>query len=203
MNKIINEIDAVIFDVGNVLVHIDWRNTCRELEIFEEKIQNDFFKKIINSNIFFDFEKDLISPKQFYDFVCKESGLLCSYESFVTAWNKTLCSNAQGIGELLANLKTKGKKLYTLSNTNTLHVEEFQTRDIFTHFDYIYTSCNLHERKPDIKIYTDLLKSIGLRPEKTLFIDDLEENINAANSIGMKTYHLTSHKLFYNFIYEI
>ena len=39
--------------------------------------------------------------------------------------------------------------------------------------------------KPDIRIYEYLIKHYGLNPEESLFIDDVEENVQAAEAAGM------------------
>ena len=47
--------------------------------------------------------------------------------------------------------------------------------------------------KPDEKIYRLLLDKYDLKPEETLFIDDIAENIEAAGKIGIDTIHLTDY----------
>ncbi len=53
-------------------------------------------------------------------------------------------------------------------------------------FDVLVWSYQLGMAKPDPAIYRHLLKELGTRPEETLFIDDRQVNIDAANAMGIK-----------------
>jgi putative hydrolase of the HAD superfamily len=53
-------------------------------------------------------------------------------------------------------------------------------------FDVQVWSYQLRIAKPDAAIYHHVLKQLGTRPEETLFIDDKQVNIDAANAVGMK-----------------
>jgi putative hydrolase of the HAD superfamily len=53
-------------------------------------------------------------------------------------------------------------------------------------FDVLVWSYQLKMAKPDPAIYRHLLKELGTRPEETLFIDDRQVNIDAANAMGIK-----------------
>jgi putative hydrolase of the HAD superfamily len=53
-------------------------------------------------------------------------------------------------------------------------------------FDVLVWSYQLKIAKPDPAIYRHLLKELGTRPEETLFIDDRQVNIDAANAMGIK-----------------
>lgn len=95
--------------------------------------------------------------------------------------------------ELLKNLK-KNYNLYILSN---FHKESFETvsskHEFFTYFDGGIVSAYHQCLKPDERIYRLLIEKYGLKPEETLFIDDLAENVEAAGKIGINTIHLTDY----------
>ncbi len=54
-------------------------------------------------------------------------------------------------------------------------------------FDGIVISSRIKMVKPEIQIYEYLLNRYQLLPGDTLFIDDLQENLAAASSIGIQT----------------
>ena len=58
--------------------------------------------------------------------------------------------------------------------------------DFFSVFDYTVFSCDLKLIKPDPEIYRKTLGILGCSGEETVFIDDREENIAAAEKEGMK-----------------
>jgi putative hydrolase of the HAD superfamily len=54
-------------------------------------------------------------------------------------------------------------------------------------FDGIVISSRIKMVKPEIQIYEHLLNRYQLQPVDTVFIDDLQENLAAASSIGIQT----------------
>jgi HAD superfamily hydrolase (TIGR01509 family) len=53
-------------------------------------------------------------------------------------------------------------------------------------FDVQVWSYQLRMAKPDLAIYEYVLKQLGTRPDETLFLDDKQVNIDAANAVGMR-----------------
>ena len=107
------------------------------------------------------------------------------------AWNAMLVDFPPGIINYLINLKAT-YKLYLLSNTNELHLGRF--REIFYisygyEFDSLfvktYYSHEIGYRKPDLAAYSCVLQDASLLPERTVFVDDLKVNTEAAKQLGI------------------
>ena len=87
-----------------------------------------------------------------------------------------------------------------MSNTNQIHYNAFseayrkQINDgnLDDLFIKAYYSFELGLRKPSKEIFETVLKNENLNAAETLFIDDSEENIEAAKSVGLQTIHLPS-----------
>ena len=89
--------------------------------------------------------------------------------------------------KLLPELKKQGFSLYFLSNFPADIFEEIRSGYyFFKYFDGGIISAEAKLSKPDSRIYKKLMKKYSLLPEESLFIDDLEANVKAAESIGMK-----------------
>jgi glucose-1-phosphatase len=54
-------------------------------------------------------------------------------------------------------------------------------------FDYRFASCNIGLRKPDPKIYRYVLKKMKAKPEETIFIDNMLENVLGATRVGINS----------------
>ena len=54
-------------------------------------------------------------------------------------------------------------------------------------FDVVVESALLGERKPEPRIYDEVLKQLNLKGEETVFLDDIGSNLKAANKHGIKT----------------
>ena len=88
---------------------------------------------------------------------------------------------------LLPELKKQGFKLYFLSNFPIDIFEEIKTGYyFFRYFDGGVISSEVKFSKPDRRIYEILLEKYLLTPEESLFIDDIEINVRAAEGLGMK-----------------
>jgi putative hydrolase of the HAD superfamily len=90
--------------------------------------------------------------------------------------------------ELIRRLKGKGYPLYCLSNMHFASIEYLeQTHTFWDVFNGRVISCRLQLCKPESGIYEHLLQTYGLEPGKTLFIDDVQKNLDAAAKLGIRT----------------
>jgi putative hydrolase of the HAD superfamily len=77
-----------------------------------------------------------------------------------------------------------------LSNAVPSLLEMLRDRFQIVHlFDVIITSASIRVMKPDPQAYRAALDALRLRAEETVFIDDLRENIQGANQLGMHAIH--------------
>jgi putative hydrolase of the HAD superfamily len=88
--------------------------------------------------------------------------------------------------DLLRRLKARGYPLYCLSNMHFASIDYLEaTHDFFQLFDGRVISCRLNLCKPEAGIYEHLLRTYGLEPARTVFVDDVEVNVAAARQAGM------------------
>ena len=59
------------------------------------------------------------------------------------------------------------------------------------HFEIAFSSCYVGLRKPHPEIYKRAIDILGLAPERILFIDDRQSNVDAAASTGLKAIRFT------------
>ncbi len=84
-------------------------------------------------------------------------------------------------------IKQRGLLTAIVSNMGDF-VHEHMVRELgwLSRFDVLVWSYQLGVAKPDAAIYRDALEKLGTQPEETLFVDDKEENVDAAVALGMK-----------------
>ncbi len=58
---------------------------------------------------------------------------------------------------------------------------------VMSYFDIIYESYKLNMRKPETRIYQYILNEINIKPEETVFLDDLGMNLKPARQLGINT----------------
>ena len=62
---------------------------------------------------------------------------------------------------------------------------------VYKYFDSYTYSCNLGVTKPDPRMYEHALKSLGIPPENTLFVDDFIDNLHGARRAGIQPVMIT------------
>lgn len=87
--------------------------------------------------------------------------------------------------EMVEKIRSKGIKTFILSD-QTDWLEELDRRDgFFKLFDRVYNSYRTGFTKRQREAFENLLGQEGLKPEEALFVDDREENVRLASSLGI------------------
>lgn len=94
--------------------------------------------------------------------------------------------------QLVKDIKKAGGKLFILSNISIGFAENYknipQISELFSLFDGLVFSGPLHITKPSAEIFEHLLSKYSLNADETMFVDDLEKNVNGANAVGIEGY---------------
>ena len=190
-------IKNIIFDLGGVIVNIDYSLTIeafRKLGI--ENIDN-LFNYLHQTNLFNEYDKGNISPSQFFEGLRENSHLNLSEVDMHNAWNAMLLHLPQHRLDTILKLKPLFRT-FLLSNTNESHLEYFFKRtekenglkNFGSIFEKPYYSCRMGMRKPDKEIFLKVIEESKLIPSETMFFEDLLHNIEGAKSAGIQTYHI-------------
>lgn len=91
-----------------------------------------------------------------------------------------------GMKELLSKLRADGFKLYITSNLDDYHADQMPQTETAQYFDAMLFSSKIKVRKPFPAFFQTALSTFGVKAEECLFIDDLEENVRAAEACGIK-----------------
>jgi putative hydrolase of the HAD superfamily len=190
-------INAIIFDLGNVIIDIDPSLTSRAFARLGNQIEEPNGWQLIEH--FKVHEKGLVSDDEFRNMVRKTLGKPeITDEHIDHAWNALLLDIGQARVDLLLTLKGQFRT-FALSNTNAIHIRKVnqilnQTTKykgtLDSLFEKAYYSHDIKMSKPDAEIYHHILNTENLNPTQTLFIDDKLENIEAAQKLGIQTIHL-------------
>jgi 2-haloacid dehalogenase len=182
------KIDAIIFDLGGVL--IDWNPSYVFDKMFEDEEQKKhFFENICTSdwNEKQDAGRSLKEATE--ELVTKHPEWKAYIEAYYGRWEEMLGGPIHGTVEILKQLKEQEKyKLYALTNWSAeLFPIALERYDFLHWFDGRVVSGEEKMRKPFPEFYQLLLDRFGLNVEETLFIDDNTRNAKAAEAMGLKT----------------
>lgn len=90
----------------------------------------------------------------------------------------------QALLHLISLLRTN-YRVACFTNTEIEIVEFVRKKGLYEHFDQAFISTELGFRKPETKAYEAVCKQLGIAPNEAVFIDDVEENVVAAQHFGM------------------
>jgi len=189
-------IEAVIFDFGGVLINIDYHLTIDAFkslgiddfdELYSQASQSDLFNKI---------ETGSITSEEFIKGILDYLPEGTTSTAVIDAWNAMILDVPMQSVQLLQSLSKK-YRVFLLSNTNVIHLphalQSWSNRtdvEFKACFESIYLSFEMGMRKPDREIFDFVCRDSGLDPKNTLFIDDSIQHIKGAESAGLQTIHL-------------
>jgi putative hydrolase of the HAD superfamily len=177
------KVRAVFFDIGNVLLRFSAREVVRRIAWEVRGSPVKLARYLWNSNLGERVEKGELAGEELYALFRKELGYKKSYAQFRRLWCDHFTLNRASY----AILKRTAKKVptYLLSNTNALHIDFI--RDNYRFPALVKGAILSHEvglRKPSPGIYRAALKLSRTKAAQTVFVDDLEANVEGARRVG-------------------
>ena len=191
------EIKSIIFDLGGVILNLNYSKTEDEFKKIGVLNFKEFYSQKKQTLLFDEFEKGKIKPEEFISSFKESENLKIKEIDFINAWNAMLLEIPIEKLQFIDGLK-KDYKIILLSNTNEIHIKKFEDdlkknnmlEQFYKCFDKIYYSSRMGKRKPEENCFNQVLEENGLIAENTLFIDDSIQHIEGAKKVGVKTFHL-------------
>lgn len=193
----LENIDAIIFDLGGVLINLDYQKT--EDAFVQLGIGNfpELYSQLSQTDLFDRFETGKVSPFHFVNRLLDQLPRGANANQVVHAWNAMILDFPKERMEWLEEIG-KRKRVFLLSNTNELHVTAVRFslkksvghENLESYFEKTYFSNELGLRKPHPETFERIVKENNLDPARTLFIDDSPQHIEGAKSVGLQTFFL-------------
>ena len=179
-------IKVVFFDLGSVLVNI-------HLDVFVSKISQAthtdprliFAWMEANRDFYQKFERGLIDTEEFFRKVNDQFDSNLDEQFFKEAYVKIFSLNDPVVE--IARQISSARVISIISNTDELHFGYLMRAfPVLQMFQSPTTSFETHSLKPEKEIYLHALHTLNVHPERSLFIDDLAENVKGARAVGMQ-----------------
>jgi len=193
MSDLLQGIDAVIFDFGNVLIDLDYPRVIRGFSRVANKNQNEIEELVVSAPVLQKFEMGMISPDEFRASINSLLGTKMGERQFESIWNTMLKSITK---ERMDKVLKIGEKYdtYILSNTNIIHeiayeemiMEKTGRPSLRDFVKEVYYSHEIGMRKPNLNCFHFVIDDIGIYPSRMLFLDDRLDNVEGAQKAGMK-----------------
>jgi len=172
------EIKAIVFDIGNVLITEDNPKVILDLENKFKLARRKYLNKSLVRNNSFWFERKVAKK------------LNIDKNLFVNYWYKLINKNHFLNKEVVNIIKVLRKNKYflaTLTDVNYSYEKIREKFNIYSLFDIKIKSIDLKTIKSKKKIYRILLNRLKVDPREIIFIDDFKINLELAREFGIKT----------------
>lgn len=178
-----SKIKNIIFDLGNVLVSTN----MEELMGVDPEIPSNKIPYTMSQ--WYKDEDDTIGLDEFKSIIPDRLKELSKFIPKLFEYNVRSVNPFDYTMPLIDNLIENGYNVYFLSNWSKWSYEllsKYHKFDFLEKMNGGVFSWQAGCMKPNKKIYRILLNKYNLNPKECVFFDDLKDNVEAANSVGIK-----------------
>lgn len=181
----VEKIKAVIWDMGGVILRTNGEESRRKLAS-EFNVSTDFlYKLVFDSPSAEKATVGLISESDHWTIVADSLGIPRDriQELQDRFWADDFVDRE--LVDFIKNLKPKCKTGLLSNAWSGARQSLYQRNDWDLVFHYSMFSYEVRMRKPEAQIYERILALMGVTASEAIFVDDLSDNINGANAIGI------------------
>lgn len=179
-------IKNLVFDLGNVLIEFKPKDYMQRLGFPKEETE-DLFQIIFKDKRWNEFDRGMISIEEYTEELKKEHPEYVEQISTMFSGNwpqNFLRPKPDSINFLKRASSQYG--IYILSNVSECVLDYVKSLEFFEYVDSGTYSYQIGSCKPESKIYDTFIAKNSLNPKECLFLDDLPQNIKAAQDAGMQ-----------------
>lgn len=180
-------IRTIIFDIGNVLTDFRWKEFFYE-KGYDDELLERIGKATVGSSGWCEYDRGLLTDEEIMErFVKNDPGIEKELRESLKDTKGMVTPRAYAI-PWIQELKAKGYQVLYLSNFS--HKVEQECSEALTFLPYTDGGILSYREgviKPQPEIYELLIKRFQLTPEECVFLDDTEENLEAARAFGIHT----------------
>ncbi|MDB5823845.1 MAG: putative haloacid dehalogenase-like hydrolase [Herminiimonas sp.] len=185
-------IDALLFDLGGVLIDVDFNRAFENWSLasgIDATLLRSRFKV---DDAYHRHERAEISAEQYFAALRNSLGINIDDALFERGWNAILGAEIVSTTRLLPGLLQQ-RPLYLFSNSNRTHHVRWERAyaGMLANFAEVFVSSEIGLRKPDAEAFLHVASAAGLDPRHILFFDDTMENVDGAKAVGMMAVHVT------------
>ncbi len=176
-------LSIIVFDLGRVLIDLDFDAFPRLLG-FERSHASPSVKSSIE-RLAIQYETGKITTEQFFNSLDEILHHKFRREELLSAWNAIIGEENSAIAPIVDAVQLRYRTAI-LSNTSPTHFQKaLDTSPILRKFSKHYLSYEIGAMKPELAVYRHVIENLNVDPSTILFIDDISENIIAAQRCGM------------------
>lgn len=178
---------AALFDLGNVVLHVDWEPALAHWSARSVHPPAEVRRRFVVDEPFRRHETGHLPAPAYFAHLRETLGLQCDDAHIEAGWNAILLHEIADTLAVIDALRARGVPCHALSNTNATHVDAIRRvfPGLLPRFDRVFVSHEIGHRKPAEPSFRHVLDALALAPAEVLFFDDLQDNVDAARTIGI------------------
>lgn len=186
-------IKAVVFDLGGVLIDIDFRRAFAEWGRSARILPGSLLERFRFDAAYEAHETGELGHAAYFQHLRGVLRVAISDDELKRGWNAIFGDPIAGMAEILSTLGPI-VPLYVFSNTNSTHSDYWRSKyeRLLRPIRQVFCSCELRARKPAPQAFWAVCSSIGVEPKDVVFLDDLTENVQGASAAGLTAYQVRS-----------
>lgn len=181
-----------LFDLGNTLIRLAYERVLENVCCDATVTRDELVDVLEAPGGYRDLERGAVPFLEFYEHLCESAGYRGSIRDLKAVWSDFFDGPIPGVEELLQRVRERYRVGF-LSNSNEVHAELIPRRfsALFQKDDRFVFSYRFHVAKPDPEMFRRALEVLGALPQHVVFVDDLIENVDAARTIGIRSFQFT------------
>lgn len=188
------KVDAVVFDVGNVLIQWDPRHLYRRVFTHDDATPDEarvtwFLTEVCHHDWNVEQDRGRSIADAEAEALARHPDMGPAIRSFYGRFQSMIPGAIEGTVRILETLKAAGFPVHGLTNFGAETFPMARRRFGFLNaFDTVVVSGEEGVIKPDPRIYEILIERAALTPARTAFVDDSPRNIEAAEKLGFRAH---------------
>lgn len=202
--------DFLIFDLGNVIIDIDYQKAIRLIKNELPESHHDKVDQLYQTPFHLDYERGWIDSMTFRQAVREYFEQNWSDDKVDELWNNLLGKIPAPRLELIKKLR-QYYQVGVLSNTNLIHIHavndilerDHGLKNFDPVFDWVFFSHEMGLAKPQPEIYEKMLTDLGTSSDRVVFFDDLQANVQGASALGIHAVHVHGPEVIFDFFKDV
>lgn len=175
---------AILFDLGRVLVQYDHAQTVAAVAACcqAEREMVEAYMGSVSTVL----GVGELPAEEFYEQLVKEMGLTQAFDTFIELYAAGIQRDEDALAYAVSLQQRPDVTVGIISNTNAAHVLWLDAHvPELVEFDLVMMSNEVAILKPAAGIFELAMELLNVLPEQCIFIDDLAENVAAAQALGL------------------
>jgi len=196
-------ISLVLFDMDDVLCHYDRSARVRHLSALSGRTQEEVVHAIWTSGLEARADAGIVDDAEYLRETSNLLGCHVSEQDWLQARRTAMSPNV----EVLALAEAVSAECHIAVLTNNprivaMNIEYLCPPVAHLFGTHVYASASFKSAKPAAQTFLRCLGTLGMSPQETLFVDDLEANVDGARQAGLDAHVFTHYGLLFDCLKE-